>query len=297
MSFASNFSSPQEVKVTILLIGGHEKTFYLPSSHPLLDELVSKSSSSYLQIPLQENRAALYLPAEHLVGVITEPPIPLNLKNSLTEFPETSATLLQDKSWSQPEIIPSKFVQLDHFLTSEEQEKLLKYVVAKEKDFIASNTSTQDIDYRQSSVLYSFPHFSEVVVSRIKKVLPQVCSQLGISLFEPTDIETQLTAHNEGNYYRIHNDNGSPDTANRLLTYVYYFYRQPKPFTGGELVIYDSKIENNFYVEADSSQTVEPRQNSIVFFLSRYMHEVLTINCQSQAFGDSRFTINGWIRQ
>ncbi|WP_333783600.1 hypothetical protein [Nostoc sp. 'Peltigera malacea cyanobiont' DB3992] len=27
------------------------------------------------------------------------------------------------------------------------------------------------------------------------------------------------------------------------------------------------------------------------------MHEVLPVNCPSQAFGDSRFTINGWVRR
>jgi Rps23 Pro-64 3,4-dihydroxylase Tpa1-like proline 4-hydroxylase len=63
------------------------------------------------------------------------------------------------------------------------------------------------------------------------------------------------------------------------------------------LLIYDSKIENNFYVNADSYQAVEPRNNSIVFFLSRYLHEVLPVSCPSKAFADSRFTINGWVRR
>ncbi|MGB8690572.1 MAG: proline hydroxylase, partial [Microcoleus sp.] len=34
-----------------------------------------------------------------------------------------------------------------------------------------------------------------------------------------------------------------------------------------------------------------------VFFLSRYMHEVLPVSCPSKAFADSRFTINGWVRR
>lgn len=95
----------------------------------------------------------------------------------------------------------------------------------------------------------------------------------------------------------MHNDNGSSETQNRELTYVYYFYREPKPFSGGELLLYDSKIENNYYVQADSFKTVEPRNNSIVFFPSRYLHEVKLVSCPSKAFADSRFTINGWIRR
>ena len=127
--------------------------------------------------------------------------------------------------------------------------------------------------------------------------MPDVLRKLNIPPFPIADIEVQLTAHNDGNYYKVHNDNGSPDTATRVFTYVYYFYREPKPFSGGELLIYDSKIENNFYVQADSCQTVEPHNNSIVFFLSRYLHEVLPVRCPSKAFADSRFTINGWLRR
>jgi Rps23 Pro-64 3,4-dihydroxylase Tpa1-like proline 4-hydroxylase len=38
--------------------------------------------------------------------------------------------------------------------------------------------------------------------------------------FSISQIESQMTSHNDGNYYKIHNDNGSPDTATRELTYV-----------------------------------------------------------------------------
>jgi Rps23 Pro-64 3,4-dihydroxylase Tpa1-like proline 4-hydroxylase len=124
-----------------------------------------------------------------------------------------------------------------------------------------------------------------------------VIARLGIASFPIGQIESQLTAHNDGHYYKAHNDSGSPDTASRELTYVYYFNREPKQFSGGELRIYDSRIENNFFIKAESYKTIEPINNSIVFFLSRYIHEVLPIRCPSQQFADSRFTINGWVRR
>ncbi|HEY9301476.1 MAG TPA: 2OG-Fe(II) oxygenase, partial [Phormidium sp.] len=76
-----------------------------------------------------------------------------------------------------------------------------------------------------------------------------------------------------------------------------YFYREPKPFSGGELLIYDTQIFNSSYYKADSFQAIEPRNNSIVFFPSQCYHEVLPVTCVSQAFADSRFTINGWVRR
>ncbi|MBE9123440.1 2OG-Fe(II) oxygenase, partial [Tychonema sp. LEGE 07199] len=191
----------------------------------------------------------------------------------------------------------SRYAQIDNFLTPAEKNKLIKYVLAKESEFVSTSTSTNAEDYRRSMVLHSFPEFSTLMVNRIKGILPDVLRKLNIPSFPLGDIESQLTTHNDNNFYKLHNDSGSPDTASRFFTYVYYFYREPKAFSGGELLIYDSKVENNFYVAADTFRTVEPRNNSIVFFLSRYMHEVLTVSCPSKAFADSRFTINGWVRK
>ena len=125
--------------------------------------------------------------------------------------------------------------------------------------------------------------------------VPEVMQQLGEDVFDIDRIECQLTAHNENDYYKIHNDNGSDKTATRELTYVYYFNREPKAFSGGELKLYDSRIENNYYVEAESYKIVEPINNSIVFFLARTMHEVLPVACPSRQFADGRFTLNGWV--
>lgn len=194
-------------------------------------------------------------------------------------------------------ILPSSFAQIDNFLPQQQLDQLYQYVLDQEPKFVPTSNSANDPDYRRSLYLPIFPEFSELMVRRIQSIIPGILTYLNLPSFVVDHIESQLTAHNDGNYYKIHNDSGSPDTLTRELTYVYYFHREPKPFSGGELLIYDSKIENNFYVAADSYYTVQPRNNSIVFFLSRYMHEVLTVNCPSRMFRDSRFTINGWVRR
>ncbi|QHV00354.1 2OG-Fe(II) oxygenase [Synechocystis sp. CACIAM 05] len=196
-----------------------------------------------------------------------------------------------------PEILPSHFVQVKDFLSATELEQLFKFVIQNENNFLPTSNSANDSDYRRSMFLPIFAPFSELIIERVKAILPQLINDLQIQSFQIDYVEAQLTAHNHGNYYKVHNDNGSPDSATRELTYVYYFNREPKAFSGGELAIYDSKIENNFYVAAESFKTVQPINNSIVFFLSRYMHEVLPVRCPSQAFADSRFTINGWVRK
>jgi SM-20-related protein len=283
----------QDVKVKLLLSGGHEYNIYLKSDAPILHNLLTtvvaraykqeSASSGLFQIPMNEGSSLLCFPSEHLVGVVTEPPI-----------------LVQQIEEVKPEntnILPSSYVQIDNFFKPKEYKRLLEYVLKKESAFVPSSTSNNDENYRRSMALYSFPEFSELIFQKIQGMIPDVISKLGSPPFSISQIESQMTSHNHGNYYKLHNDNGSQDTATRELTYVYYFYQQPKPFSGGELLIYDSKISNNLYINAETFKTVEPRNNSIVFFLSRYMHEVLPVSCPSKAFADSRFTINGWVRR
>ncbi|MEG4419368.1 2OG-Fe(II) oxygenase [Microcoleus sp. LAD1_D5] len=308
MTYTQPQIKPQDVKVKILLTGGHQCTVTLKSDTPLLHSLIktlvdrtqqTPGFSTLFQIPIDDGRSALSFPGEHLVGLVTEPPLYLQQLQ-----PQQPATPVEIPPTEIPAPAPpvnddliSRYAQIDNFLTPAEKNKLIKYVLAKESEFVSTSTSTNAEDYRRSMVLHSFPEFSELMVNRIKAILPDVLQKLNIPSFPLGEIEAQLTMHNDNNFYKLHNDSGSPDTASRFFTYVYYFYREPKAFSGGELQIYDSKIENNFYVAAETFRTVEPRNNSIVFFLSRYMHEVLRVSCPSKAFADSRFTINGWVRK
>jgi Rps23 Pro-64 3,4-dihydroxylase Tpa1-like proline 4-hydroxylase len=195
-----------------------------------------------------------------------------------------------------PDIIPSPYALIDDFLSPNQLNDLLRYSISKQPEFVPTTNSAGDPNYRRSFYLMNFPEFSELMIKLVRKITPQIISHLDINNFAIGQIESQMTAHNHGNYYKIHNDNGSPDSATRVLTYVYYYYREPKSFTGGELVIYDSKIENGYFVAADSRKVIQPKNNTIIFFPSNCMHEVLPVSCPSEYFADSRFTINGWVR-
>ena len=110
-------------------------------------------------------------------------------------------------------------------------------------------------------------------------------------------VEAQVTASNEGDFFHFHSDNGSDRVASRYLTFVYFFHREPRQFEGGELRIHDARLEEGSYVSEGSYQTIVPQQNQIVFFPCELMHEITPVNCASQLFADSRFTLNGWLRR
>jgi SM-20-related protein len=279
----------REIQVKLLLQGGHEQVLYLREDSSTLQQLfaalVKQSRSTpnsipidgLFQLPIEGSRRTLVFPSQHLIGIVTEPAITI-------EFPASA-------------VKPSPYIQIENFLDQLTYDMILNYALTSAADFVPTGPVTNTElykDYRRSSVIF-YPKNIDHIVAKITDLLPQVLPTLGLEAFSVSKIETQLTAHNDNNYYKIHNDNGSPETATRRLTYVYYFYQTPQPFTGGELTLYDSA--DAFTIDDRTArQVIQPLNNSLVIFPSQFMHEVLPVRCPSQKFRDSRFTINGWIR-
>lgn len=194
------------------------------------------------------------------------------------------------------DIDPAPFVHVRNFLAPDLHDQVLGLALRCETDFCASGVVTNDKDYRRSRVLFDLRESGPLMIAELHKILPWIYQRLGFTRVADATLEMQMTAHNDGDYFKLHNDNGSADTANRGISYVYYCNREPRGFTGGALRLYDSRVENGYWVAADSFHTIEPLNNSIVFFASRLLHEVLPIQCASGSFADSRFTMNGWVR-
>jgi Rps23 Pro-64 3,4-dihydroxylase Tpa1-like proline 4-hydroxylase len=202
------------------------------------------------------------------------------------------------------QVLPAQCVVLDEFLAPQELADLTHFTLAHESDFNASevvspNAESGVINYehRRSRVLTDLGHFENLMLERVKAVLPQVLDQLGMEEFAIAGVEAQITASNDGDFFHFHSDNGSERVASRNLTFVYFFHREPRPFEGGELRIHDARLEEGTYVSEGSYQAIVPQQNQIVFFPCEMMHEITPVNCPSQAFADSRFTLNGWLRR
>ena len=137
------------------------------------------------------------------------------------------------------------------------------------------------------------------MIARLNQALPDVVRRLNVARAANATgapaVDCQVTAHNDGDFYGVHNDSGAAGLEHRTISYVYYFRTKPKPFRGGELRLYEVAIENGVYVAGDEHWLIEPKDNSVIFFPSHTMHEVLPVSCRTKQFADSRFTVNGWI--
>jgi Rps23 Pro-64 3,4-dihydroxylase Tpa1-like proline 4-hydroxylase len=181
------------------------------------------------------------------------------------------------------------YVQYHNFLSQGENLGLLEHTVRIQEAFTPATVVNASDDYthwRNAMVVFrrEFQEYYTIVRESVLNKQAEVCELLDIKHEEDCDLEVQLTAHNDGDFFKEHVDGGTDETNNRLVTFVYYFYKAPKSFTGGELMIQGSE-----------QIRIEPINNMIVFFNPMSLHEVRKVHCPSKRFENSRFTLNGWI--
>ena len=201
------------------------------------------------------------------------------------------------------EILPAQCVILEEFLPPQELENLIQDTLRRESEFHLSevvspgvNGGAIDFEHRRSRVLLDIGTHGAALAATVKACLPRILPRLGYELFPISRLETQITASNDGDFFRWHNDNAHEEVASREITFVYFFHREPKKFRGGELRIYDSRWQDG-YVPTENYRNIVPRQNQLVVFPSCLAHEITLVDCPSRAFADSRFTVNGWFHR
>jgi Rps23 Pro-64 3,4-dihydroxylase Tpa1-like proline 4-hydroxylase len=197
----------------------------------------------------------------------------------------------------------TRVVAFDEFLVAQEWAGLLQYALRRGGEFTEAGVldsrgaSRTDDDYRRSQVLYDLDNFQNLFIDRITGYLPHLLARLHMAPFPVSRFEIQLTAINDGQFFKMHKDDDSDSVRSRAITFVYYFYREPKAFRGGALRLYDAQLDPDGKVSAGSHQNIHPMQNQVVFFPSDCLHEVLPVDCPSRDYADSRFTVNGWVHR
>ena len=196
-------------------------------------------------------------------------------------------------------LLPPHHVFAD-FLPPDEHEQLLDFVLAQ-RDAFASATV-----YDEGAQVVSGTHRSadklkgglgphkESFLLHVRERLPEMFAGSGVPAKPVVRFETEVVAHNEGGRFGRHIDtltgasrNGDHSPGVRTVSGVYYFYREPRAFTGGELRI--------FAFGSDDHVDIAPQENAFVVFPSFAGHEVLPVSCPSGAFEDSRFSVNCWL--
>jgi hypothetical protein len=144
------------------------------------------------------------------------------------------------------------------FLTEAEHDELLNYVLGREREFTPATVQQQgnsaavvDQRIRSSLVLDGLGRFEALLTERIKEHLEAVRARLGHQAFPLGRIELQVTANGDRDYFGMHRDTDGGDS--RELTFVYFFSSEPRRFSGGELRVFETVVEDGRIIGTDRS--------------------------------------------
>jgi len=293
----------RNVEIEVTLKGGQRHSCIVASDSPLLQDLYvglaasalssGQAPATLIQLPIEDGRAAFSFMSTSIQSLTTRPAV-------LIQSPDVKADLCSSQAMPA-----TPYVRIEDFFTPGENEELLRYAIENEERYegssvISGKGATKDDKVRKSRVLFAIrdSRWKQVFVERLKLHLPHVLATLGVLRCDFEDTEFQLTASNDGDFFRRHADadQNNESISPRTVTFVYYLNRTPKPFRGGDLLFYP----NNVGTIADKGSgiiTVSPQNNCLILFSSNQWHEVDMVSCPTGAFADSRFTVNGWLRR
>jgi Rps23 Pro-64 3,4-dihydroxylase Tpa1-like proline 4-hydroxylase len=209
--------------------------------------------------------------------------------------------VLGGKEWplAPTGIRAAPFVLLKDFLAPEFHDSLLPFLASVRERFVPMLGGNKEYQPHHRQAL-EFPdkwegkqRFRICLANVLAKAIPR----LHLPPFKIGPIEVCVRAYQDGHFFKVHKDSSpNPSYANRVINFVYYFHKQPQPYTGGELLLFDSDIEADTFTMARFTRVV-PEDNTVIIFPCSYYHSVVPICCPSKEFADSRFVINGHVRK
>lgn len=168
--------------------------------------------------------------------------------------------------------------------------------MANEAELVPSRVGKHRInpDSRNARSLYRDAPWKPGMSARIAALMPGILTDLGMASFEMSGFETEMVVYPDGGFINRHHDTAtgaSRHKRDRVVTVVYYFHREPRSFTGGELRLTPRLAPPD---GAPTHIDLTPGQNMLIAFPSWALHEVLRIGIPSGTYEDSRFAINFW---
>lgn len=191
--------------------------------------------------------------------------------------------------------IPPHAVRRD-VLSVDEHAALLAWTLANEAALEPAQVSGARIDpsVRNARHYVGDAPWKPVISERIGTLMPGLIEELGMIPFAIHGYEIELVAYPDGGFINGHVDTATRATRHafdRVLSAVYYFHREPKPYEGGALRLMPARMPPP---DAPRHIDIAPIQNGVVAFPSWAPHEVLRVSSPSGDYADSRFAVNCW---
>jgi Rps23 Pro-64 3,4-dihydroxylase Tpa1-like proline 4-hydroxylase len=178
-----------------------------------------------------------------------------------------------------------KYLRVENFLNEKQNQSFLDWCVNNPQAFAPSTVTPRELSYKRSKVASCL--LEVLVTVQVQRLIPVISNALDIEMGDRFSFESQITAHGNGDFFKIHTDKNDWDCLHREISYVYYFHTKPACFVGGELALYSNQ-------EKRDRVLIAPDNNTLVCFPSMTWYEVLPV-VGGTTFDESRFSVNGWI--
>lgn len=128
--------------------------------------------------------------------------------------------------------------------------------------------------------------YTAQILSAVDLRWQQILLKLRLKPFPIRGRDLNCVAYNDGGFLKRHKDIIPQNLYPRRVTWIYYFFREPKAFTGGELVFF----------QGDSEITrVTPSSGLLVAFPSEIPHAATSVSVSDPSFENGRFSINCFV--
>jgi SM-20-related protein len=148
---------------------------------------------------------------------------------------------------------------------------------------------------RESLFLNDLGPFRLRIESVVRAIAPIALAHFGLIEPKAEPREFELACYGDGCYFKTHVDTLKEVERVRILSCVYYFAETPRRFSGGELRLrgFPDPVRETDGPVVD----ITPEADKLVIFPSWLKHEVLPVHVPSNAWRDSRFSVNCWIHR
>ena len=192
---------------------------------------------------------------------------------------------------------PIPFVRRTDFLPPRRWSQLLALAQANSERFEPGTTRGEVDPSGRKALVESRVTKREVqpwFEAPLRHAFSEALPRLGMPELSEYWIEMRMSAYLDGGFFTKHTDNRSAPYRTDTPSFAYYFHRQPRRFSGGDLLLYDGGEP-----DAGAFTRIEPLHNSIVFFPAWAVHQITTVESdlgQAMDFADARLGIHGWLR-
>jgi len=200
---------------------------------------------------------------------------------------------------------------IDQFLADDDRKALLSWAIEQEAQFKPAKVfygegGRKNHVNRKSRIALKHRGvgtFEPLIRQQLFANLDRIMTLVGYKGPEPRSIEFELNAYGDGAHFAPHIDipvgpnrreTGEREGEDRFISAVYYFFNEPRAFSGGALRLYRFGAGPARCCASDSV-AFEPVQNCLVVFPSWAKHAVERVVCPSGAFKDYRFALNCWL--